>query len=603
MKSFNFQNSKEIVINSSTIDNLDNETENQSNKNDNNNILFATQIYCLKKDNTDKKVDELISDLEKYKKEVQEYIKYRKNIPHYKFRKTILKQIELNLIQIGEMKNKEKRDESINKLYKWYKNKLNFYYTLCRMNKRSYLKDDENFDMTKYNLAKKKEKENADGDNEMKHRTVITYKKIHYYIEEFRKHQLKDKKGRNNGNKSVEMRPMYKRMKNIFSKTNDLSKYYTKIIDIKKADVGNFDKNIPKYEIKGPYSIERPKYNIVSLQVEKKINALKNKYLAEKRSQDEINKKVDNFGKNRAIYKSNINKNLEIKKVIKEFKSFQNFESLTNTKNNSTIEIKNNNNFGKDINNKNNEQKKNMRRINKINLNNIKNMNNNNLLITSLPNNNNKTNDDSRNIKTIRNKFLINKQSEDYSVNSKEEENINKEKIININCEFPKLESNSTLLLTKKEQNDTTMKNIAIDPVFRTKRITSKLCSLKNKSNSDIINRESKYFLSNTKYMSAANIYDMVIEPYVGAKNIHNYTKQNFSVRNNNFLKIKKNFGSFKKEEFLKLKTFINEKEHNDTLNKTALYTAFIDPKINVIYPNFYLPRNNGYNLLLSKQK
>ena len=46
MKSFNFQNSKEIVINSSIIDNLDNETENQSNKNDNNNILFATQIYC-----------------------------------------------------------------------------------------------------------------------------------------------------------------------------------------------------------------------------------------------------------------------------------------------------------------------------------------------------------------------------------------------------------------------------------------------------------------------------------------------------------------------------------------------------------------------------
>ena len=39
--------------------------------------------------------------------------------------------------------------------------------------------------------------------------------------------------------------------------------------------------------------------------------------------------------------------------------------------------------------------------------------------------------------------------------------------------------------------------------------------------------------------MSAANIYDMVIEAYVGANNRHNYTQQNFSVRNNNFLNIK----------------------------------------------------------------
>ena len=102
--------------------------------------------------------------------------------------------------------------------------------------------------------------------------------------------------------------------------------------------------------------------------------------------------------------------------------------------------------------------------------------------------------------------------------------------------------------------------------------------------------------------MSASNIYENNIEPYA-SKNRHNFIKKNFSFKNNNFLNIKKNFSTFKKEAFLKLKTFINEKEHYDTLNKTALYVAFIDPKINMIYPNYYLPRNNGYNLLLSKQK
>ena len=593
----NYLNNKEIEINSSTIENIDINNKN----NDKNNILFATQIYCLRKNNTDNKIEELISSLEKYKTEVHQMMKFGKQIPHYKFRKAIFKQIQLNLFQISEMNNKENREENINKLYKWYKNKMNFYFTLLRMNKRSYIKKDEQFDMSKYSFKKENE-ENSD--NDLKHRTIITYKKIHYYIDEFRKHQLRKKKGIKDGNKSVEIRPKKDNsMRNILFKNKDIKKHFTKKIDKKSLDKNNFDIAIPKYEIKSSYSIERPNYNKVSLQIEKKINDLKNKYLMEKRNQVEIKKFVENFGKSRAMFKSDLNKNIEIKNFIKEFKALQEYKNLDfdnseNKKDNidfiDNMDIHEN----KFIENK----KMNMRRINKINLNNIKNMNNNNLLITSLPNNNNKTNDDSRNIKTIRNKFLINKQSEDYSVNSKEEENINIEKIININCEFPKLESNSTLLLTKKEQNDTTMKNIAIDPVFRTKRITSKLCSLKNKSNSDIINRESKYFLSNTKYMSAANIYDMVIEPYVGAKNIHNYTKQNFSVRNNNFLKIKKNFGSFKKEEFLKLKTFINEKEHNDTLNKTALYNAFIDPKVNTIYPNYYLPRNNGYNLLLSKQ-
>ena len=64
------------------------------------------------------------------------------------------------------------------------------------MNKRPYFKANENFDMTKNNFIKNKEKDNIDDDNEMKHRTIITYKKIHYYIDEFKKHQLKNKKGR-----------------------------------------------------------------------------------------------------------------------------------------------------------------------------------------------------------------------------------------------------------------------------------------------------------------------------------------------------------------------------------------------------------------------
>ena len=596
----NYLNNKEIEINSSTIDNIDINSKN----NDKNNILFATQIYCLRKNNTDNKIEELISSLEKYKTEVHQMMKFGKQIPHYKFRKAIFKQIQLNLFQISEMNNKENREESINKLYKWYKNKMNFYFTLLRMNKRSYIKKDEQFDMSKYSFKKENE-ENSD--NDLKHRTIITYKKIHYYIDEFRKHQLRYKKGIKDGNKSVEIRPKKDNsMRNILFKNKDIKKHFTKKIDKKSLDKNNFDIAIPKYEIKSSYSIERPNYNKVSLQIEKKINDLKNKYLMEKRNQVEIKKFVENFGKSRAMFKSDLNKNIEIKNFIKEFKALQEYKNLDfdnseNKKDNIDFIYNMDIHKNKVIENK----KMNMRRINKINLNNIKNISSNNLLITSVYNIN-KTNDDNRNIKTLRKKIYINNKEEiDDSTKSKDEDNkdnnINKEeKTINIYCEFPKLKSNSALLLAKKDENDSLIKNITIDPVFSSKRYISKLCAInEQKKNEKIKNNIS---LSNIKYMSSTNIHD--INNCDNNNNRFNYTKKNISESNDkNYLKIKKRFDVFKKEDYLKLKTFIYKNHHYDTLNKTALYNAFIDPKFNIIYPNYYLPRNNGYNLLLTRQK
>lgn len=626
------KSAKEIFINNFIIENLEN---NKKNKKDNNN-LFATQIYILRKNNTDKKVEELISTVEKYKKDIQEKILYGKEIPHYKFRKTICRNIELNLVQLGEMKNKEKRDECINKLYKWYKNKVNFFYTLSRMNKRSYIKKDEQYDnnlLNQINNEKEKLKKNEiDSDEERKHRTKITYKKIHYYIDEFKKHQIRDKKSGNNDNKSVEIRrPMFKNNKiKHFKYTNhNLYKFYTKKIKEKNSEPTVFDTAIPKYETKSSYSIERPEYNSISLKIEKKINSLKNKHLAEKRNKEQIQKYMDDFGKTRAMFKSDLNKNSEIKNIIKEFKTFEK-NRITKSKNSSMIiEEKNKNDIlQKDIvdvdNNKKDSdniiiaynedkgnRKRNTRRINKINLNNVKNMDNNSLLITTLYkiDKKNEENEEYENTNYfLKRLFITNKEDnnknnnmDNYKDNEDNNEENNKEKTININFEFPKLKSNR-LLSFKKNENDSVIKNITIDPVYKTKRYASKLCSLNNNRNLDY--KQSFYSLSNTKYMSCScnNIYDKYDKSIIN--NRHNYTKKTMSISNvNDYLKIKNRFNIFKNEEYSKLKTFINEKEHYDTLNKTALFNAFIDPKFDTIYPNYYLPRNNGYNLLLSRQR
>ena len=154
--------------------------------------------------------------------------------------------------------------------------------------------------------------------------------------------------------------------------------------------------------------------------------------------------------------------------------------------------------------------------------------------------------------------------------------------------------------MTKKDENDSLIKNITIDPVYRSKRYISKLCEINEKKNNE--NIKNNISLSNIKYMSSTNIHDINCKD--NNNNRFNYTKKNVSGSNDkNYLKIKKRFDIFKKEDYIKLKTFIYKKHHYDTLNKTALYNAFIDPKFNIIYPNYYLPRNNGYNLLLTRQK
>ena len=289
------KSAKEIFYNNYTIEYLGILNNNKDNIKEKN-VLFATQIYTLRKNNADKKVKELISIVEKYKRDIQDKINYGKDIPHYKFRKAICRNIELNLVQIGEMKNKEKRDECINKLYKWYKNKSNFYYALSCMNKRSYIKKDEQYDsnlINQINNEKEKTKNNEiDSDEERKHRTKITYKKIHYYIDEFKKHQIRNTKINNGGNKSVEIKPMFKnnKIKNFTYKNHNMYKFYTKKIVKNISEPTVFDTAIPKYEAKSSYSIERPEFNSVSLRNEKIINMIKNKHLAEKRNQEQIKK-------------------------------------------------------------------------------------------------------------------------------------------------------------------------------------------------------------------------------------------------------------------------------------------------------------------------
>ena len=581
-------------------------------------ITYPSQLNFLMKNNNDYKIDELVSNFIKFKKEEQDMINNNKPIPHYKFRKTIFKQIELLLCQIGEINDKQKRKEHIEDIYRWYKNKMNFYFTLCRMNKKTYLDEDEKKYINDKIINNKDSQKEDDIDKDDKHRTYIPYKKVYKYINEFQNHRI-NKKRINNINKSAKNIHNISilrnnRIINNLYQNRDLTKHYTKKIKTRNSKINNLNNNIPKYEIKSSYSIERPKYDIPSLEVEKKINMLKNKYISEKRSQAEIKTIIEDFGKKRALYKSNLNKKQELKSLIKQYKLSQSAPSIKKINKVSTNvtkkESKDSKNLEKEANNVDvgNIDEKQKRRINKIVLNKVKNISNDNLLITSLNycnnnggNNNNKILNKNNNIKE--NIFITNKEEN----KEKEKENIDniiqneeekkEEKILNINCEFPKLKSSMTLLSLKKDESDSIMKNISINPILMAKKHNLNLCSIKDKNILKYENNDNNYSLSNMRNISTENIND--IKDISNASNIYEYTKKKLSSSiDNNFLHIKKKFDVLKKNECINLKNVIKSKNHSNTLNKSALFYAFTNPIINLKYPCYFLPRYNGNNLL-----
>jgi hypothetical protein len=445
---------------------------------------------------------------------------------------------------------------------------------------------------------------NDDSDNDKNHRSTMTYKKKNLFLDEFKRHHVKIKKLINNEKKKIEIKRQLKNenKKIIYKNNSDFNKFST----LKRNDKKYIEGLIPKYEIKSSYSIERPEYNISTLKIEKGINSLKNKLISEKRNQIEIKKSVEDFGKNRAMYKSNLNKRHEIKNIIKEFKGFQ--HSCNNTKD---ISINTKETQRDDI-DKDNEKKEETIKINKIHLNDIKNMNNDSLLITSLQYNNNRKKKSNSidyidnymndtvnekhgklNLKYIKSKILMRNKEENEISEPKESNEI----IVDIHCELPKIKSAENVLTTKKDENDALMKSILTNPLFSSKRKVLKLCSVRDRNNN--LNNRSNYSLSNATYMNNNNNRSCDSYEHRNYGNVYEYAKHKLiSSMDYNYLHVKKGFNAFKRKDFLKLTKVIKDNDHYATINKTALYDAFIDPKNNNVYSHYYLPKYDGNNLL-----
>ena len=367
------------------------ESERESNKRKS--LSQKTQKYVaqlllnFKKAEGNKRLDELISDLEYFRRNYRQNLEQiqleaKKNLASlYTTKLLIYNALEKNLIEISCLSNKEVRKNRINSLYLWYKEKTQINEDLRKINMKSYKEIDE---ITEEDL-KTWQQNKQEGEDE----NIEQEKKIDKKLEQHRNEEILDKKMINEYQRKILSKSLEERINKVQTSelnetNNDISikdnaelaktlmslknqeisanystfysyKYGTNTASLAKfhqtenefntfrdtvkgGDLGsnffpNYNKTTNIYfpplnrETKFSYSYNRPQYNYENMIYENKILQNKLKFQAEKRSQEEIKSQIERIGKIRAKYKEEVNNKYEIKNVIDMYVKNNDFTS------------------------------------------------------------------------------------------------------------------------------------------------------------------------------------------------------------------------------------------------------------------------------------
>ena len=347
----------------------------------------AQLLLNFKKAEGNKRLDELISDLEYFRRNYRQNLEQiqleaKKNLASlYTTKLLIYNALEKNLIEISCLSNKEVRKNRINSLYLWYKEKIQINEDLRKINMKSYKDIDE---ITEEDL-KTWQQNKQEGEDE----NIEQEKKIDKKLEQHRNKEILDKKMINEYQRKILSKSLEERINKVQTSepndtNNDISikdnaelaktlmslknqeisanystfysyKYGTNTASLAKfhqtenefntfrdtvkgGDLGsnffpNYNKTTNIYfpplnrETKFSYSYNRPQYNYENMIYENKILQNKLKFQAEKRSQEEIKSQIERIGKIRAKYKEEVNNKYEIKNVIDMYVKNNDFTS------------------------------------------------------------------------------------------------------------------------------------------------------------------------------------------------------------------------------------------------------------------------------------
>ena len=364
------------------IHELDEEDDNKNILSQNRRKLVSQMILNFSQKENNKKFDELISDLEIFKKF------YNKNYEKIKFEsqyndsslyntKLLLYSIlEKNMIEVSCVTNKEIRTEKINTLYNWYKDRIKVNEVLRNINEKTYKDINEIDEEEPENQNQEDKVEPIKNDRETDpHRNEKFFDKklVNNYRRKILSKRLEEKynkiqiKANDDIDKELNIKDENYLAKTLLSlkdhefsgggnystfysykfgtNTTSFGKFHQTENDIipfrETAKAGkhennffpNFNKTTKTYyppivsETKFSYSYNRPEYNFKNMVYENKILKSKTKLLAEKRTHEEIQSQIEMMGKMRAKYKEDVNYKYEVRDVVDMYSKLNDFVS------------------------------------------------------------------------------------------------------------------------------------------------------------------------------------------------------------------------------------------------------------------------------------
>ena len=574
-------------------------------------ILESLINYSKKEDNT--KLNEMISDLINYKNKFENLDDFGKKQQQLNFKHTLYQYLQKNLLETIYIKDKEKKYEKANDLYLWYKGKIKLFENLRYMKTKSYIGPEE-FDGMDYINEKFKDtieerkkyiSQTEREKMEMKFRNLESYNK--QSIKSINNYRRKLIKIRRNKSQIISS--------NIIPEKRICRPYERK--NILEEKHGNRNNNL---------NISFPFLNYSLLKTNKIIIDSKNKIFSEKRSQEENEKKIDEFCLNKAKYKADSMNKFEIQQLISNYVKENEFNSFLLKKYN---------------NNKIRDREKKVDIYNNLMENKYEKIEN-------------------RLINIKRNKIIINNiHNLNIETNKIIDQEKGKIKFIDIFLKYPSIQINNKLinkcLNCKNIPSDSISKLLFNNKIFKQRLIYNNLLNIKNKGErtqstinnyslkSNIFDDESKYITNDkNKYnLSAYNIENIenlnkkhISDEHIKENNVKIYKINNvYKIYKDNYLNLRKSISNFRKTEYQKIlnlskrtnkiynETFINGTLNSNVIDKKSnlddkilfkkkinaveeknykcLSSAMLNPDESSIFSKFYLPKSGS--LLLQR--
>lgn len=280
----------------------------------------------------------LLNRLKNYYQEIEQYESKGIGIKHKDFKQTLFKSLEDILFQISAIETPERRDARLLELHHWFNKKYSYFITMANITDITSPNSMQKY--TEHELGLFKEDMGKEEENYADHHSILHEfekpKEIlkKYIVKQVNNINLKVSSNVINDDTNANAKTKYAQVSEKLRMSGTFGNRTFRSVDMRstlnstarsKRFLPAMDSKLntlidPLHETKFSYSFYRPQYSFLQLGIESSIIKAKNKALADKRAQDDLNAAVNDFGFAKAsMNKTQLHK-FDLKNLILEYK-------------------------------------------------------------------------------------------------------------------------------------------------------------------------------------------------------------------------------------------------------------------------------------------